>query len=54
MKKIFTVVSIFLALLLAQPTFSQDEDSLIFAVPPSLKDNVEFWKKIYTDVGLRC
>jgi membrane-bound lytic murein transglycosylase D len=52
MKKNFAVVSIFLALLLAQPAFSQDEDSLIFAVPPSLKDNVEFWKKIYTDVGL--
>ena len=32
--------------------FSQDNDSSIFVTPDILKDNVAFWKKIYTEVGL--
>jgi membrane-bound lytic murein transglycosylase D len=33
--------------------FADDGDSAIFTVPDVLKDNVAFWKKIYTEVGLR-
>ena len=50
--KIHKIVSVIFALLLAQQSFPQDEEASIFAVPPSLRDNVEFWKKIYTEVGL--
>jgi len=39
------------------PTFvmasvADDSDSAIFAVPDILKDNVAFWKKVYTEYGL--
>ena len=36
----------------SQGSFSQEQDFSLFAVPPLLKDNVAFWKKIYTEVGL--
>ncbi|MGB7568444.1 MAG: transglycosylase SLT domain-containing protein [Chitinivibrionales bacterium] len=32
--------------------FSQEKDSSIFVVPDVLKDNVTFWKKIYTEINL--
>ncbi len=33
--------------------FAQDADSVFFPTPDILKDNVAFWKKIYTEVSLK-
>ena len=52
MKNIKRLTSILFVFFLTQLSFSEDEDSSIFAVPSILKENVAFWKKIYTEVGL--
>lgn len=44
--------SIIFGVFLIQPSSAQDEDSSIFFVPGILKENVAFWKKIYTEVSL--
>jgi len=45
-------VSILFGVFYALSCFSQDKDSSIFVVPDVLKDNVAFWKKIYTEINL--
>ncbi|HMD68831.1 MAG TPA: transglycosylase SLT domain-containing protein [Chitinivibrionales bacterium] len=43
---------IFLILVLITAAFSQTGDSAIFPVPDLLKDNVAFWKKVYTELSV--
>jgi membrane-bound lytic murein transglycosylase D len=46
------IIGILCVVFYAVSGLSQDNDSTIFATPDILKDNVVFWKKIYTEVGL--
>ncbi len=52
MNKQKLIYSGLLAVFLLHPCNAQDEDSSIFFVPAVLKENVAFWKKIYTEVSL--
>jgi membrane-bound lytic murein transglycosylase D len=45
------LLAVFL-LLFASSAFSEDSEPDIFVVPDVLKDNVAFWKQIYTEVSL--
>jgi membrane-bound lytic murein transglycosylase D len=51
MKKIILLAYIAIAILSGAAS-SQNADSAIFVVPDLLKDNVAFWKKVYTEFSL--
>jgi membrane-bound lytic murein transglycosylase D len=46
------ILSILFVVVLLQASFAQDGDSAIFSVPAVIKENVAFWKKVYTEIGL--
>ncbi|HEX7510911.1 MAG TPA: transglycosylase SLT domain-containing protein, partial [Chitinivibrionales bacterium] len=48
----FFFAYVFIVISCAAPSLADEADSSIFFVPDVLKDNVAFWKKIYTDVSL--
>lgn len=51
-KSIKIFIAFLFLVLFRSSGFSQDGDSSIFMVPEILKDNVAFWKKIYTEYSL--
>jgi membrane-bound lytic murein transglycosylase D len=52
-KNIFCSLSFTLIFILCSSAFSQEDEASIFIVPDNLRDNVAFWKKIYTEVSLK-
>ena len=54
MKQRTLLQGMFIAFLLSMgAALAQDADSVLFPTPDILKDNVAFWKKIYTEVSLK-
>ena len=43
----------FFAVVIASTVFAQSSDSALFPTPDILKDNVAFWKKVYTEYSLK-
>ncbi len=52
MKKKRTLFFLFFIFSITQAALPENEDSSLFVVPEILKENVAFWKKIYTEIGL--
>ncbi len=48
-----TCVACFFAVIIAWSVHAQTGDSAIFPVPEILKDNIAFWKKVYTELSLK-
>jgi membrane-bound lytic murein transglycosylase D len=46
-------VACFFAVILTGTVFAQSGDTALFPVPEILKDNIAFWKKVYTEFSLK-
>jgi membrane-bound lytic murein transglycosylase D len=52
-KKLFVLAMVLVLAVLTLPLIGDETETNLFETPNCLKDNVAFWKKIYTEVSLK-